>query len=294
LIGFEYEGRIARVDQVLRVSGLSSAAWYSKRVSKPLSEKQKPGPKPKYSDSQILAELKVMLKNPMFTGEGYKKLQVRLLKRGFKVGKERLLLILSEAELLARPRSKETGSSRKHDGRIITDAANVMYACDIKEWKSAEGKFYMFSIIDHYNDEILSHLCCLSAKAKDATEVLRMALRNRFGGVDKQVCSSLKLALRTDNGSQFIAKEFEKELLFLGVKLSKAYVRSPECNGIIERYHRTIKEQINHKLKKVTYKQACQIIKQFVDDYNQHWLIHRLGLVSPIEYRITHQTNNKK
>jgi len=238
-MGFEYEGRTARVDQVLRVSGLSSAAWYSKRTGKPLAEKQKPGPKPKYSDAQILAELKVMLKNPLFTGEGYKKLQVRLLKRGFQVGKERLL-----GNLLSRPRNKETGSSRKHDGRIITDAPNVMYACDIKEWKSAEGKFYMFSIIDHYNDEILSHLCCLSAKANEATEVLRMALKSRFGRVDKQVCSSLKLALRTDNGSQFIAKEFEKELLFLGIKLSKAYVRSPECNGIIERYHRTIKEQI--------------------------------------------------
>lgn len=293
MIGFEYDGRVARVDQVLRVSGLSSGAWYDKRIRKSSDTKGKPGPTPKYSDEQILSELKVMLENPMFSGEGYKKLKIRLLKRGFEVGKERLLSILSDADLLARPRSKETGSSRKHDGRIITDAPNVMYACDIKEWKSSEGKFYMFSIIDHYNDEILSHLCVLSAKAKDATEVLRMALKNRFGRVDKQVCSHLKLSLRTDNGSQFIAKEFEKELQFLGIKLSKAYVRSPECNGIIERYHRTIKEQINHKLKKVPYKQACLIIEQFVENYNKYWLIHRLGLLSPIEYRIIHQNKNK-
>jgi len=292
-MGFEYAGRIASVEQVLRVSGLSSAAWYSKRIRKSSDAKQKPGPKPKHSDAEVLSALRLLLKNPMFSGEGYKKLKVRLSKTGIEVGKERLLGILSDADLLARPRSEHNGSSRKHDGRIITDAANVMYGCDIKEWKSAEGKFYMFSIIDHYNDEILSHLCCLSAKASDATEVLRMALKSRFGRVDKQVCSSLKLALRTDNGSQFIAKEFEKELRFLGIKLSKAYVRSPECNGIIERYHRTIKEQINHKLKKGSYPEACQIIKQFVEDYNKHWLIHRLGLLSPIEYRIAHQNKNR-
>jgi len=292
-MGFEYEGRIASVDQVLRVSGLSSSAWYDKRIRKSSDLKQKPGPKPKHSDTEVLAALRVLLKDPMFSGEGYKKLKVRLSRIGMEVGKERLLRILSDAELLARPRRVNNGSSRKHDGRIITDAANVMYGCDIKEWKSVEGKFYMFSIIDHYNNEILSHLCCLSAKAKDATEVLRMALKSRFGKLDKHVCSSIKLALRTDNGSQFIAKEFEKELQFLGIKLSKAYVRSPECNGIIERYHRTIKQQINHKLKKVSFAEACQIIKQFVEDYNKHWLIHRLGLLSPIEYRIAQENKNK-
>lgn len=292
-MGFEYDGRVASISQVLRVSGLSSGAWYSKGSVKCSSEKQKPGPKAKHSDAEVLEALKVYLEAPVFSQEGYKKLKVRLSRRGIKVGKERLLRILSEAELLARPRVKHDGSSRKHDGIIITDAPNVMYGCDIKEWKSSEGKFYMFSIIDHYNDEILSHLCCLSAKAKDATEVLRMALKDRFGRVDKLVCSQMSLALRTDNGSQFIAKEFEKELGFLGIKLSKAYVRSPECNGVIERYHRTIKEQINHKLKKASYKQACQIIRQFVKDYNEHWLLHRLGLLSPIEYRIDQQNKNK-
>lgn len=293
LMGFEYEGRRASVIQVLRVSGLSSSAWYDTRPRKAKSNKQKPGPKAKYSDEIILSALKEHLKNPMFSGEGYKKLKVRLSAQGIEVGKERLLRILSDAELLAHPSHNHNGSSRKHEGRIITDAPNVMYACDIKEWKSLEGKFYMYSIIDHFNDEILSHLCCLSAKASQAAQVLRMALKNRFNRVDKQVCSGLELSLRTDNGSQFIAEDFEKELSFLGIKPSKAFVRSPECNGIIERYHRTIKEQINHKLKKADYLQACQIISQFVDDYNHHWLIHRLGLVSPIQYRMDYQKRNK-
>jgi len=292
-MGFEYEGRIASVVQVLRVSGLSSSAWYDTRARKSISDKQKPGPKPKYSDACILSSVKELLKNPMFSGEGYKKLKVRLSSIGIQVGKERLLRILSESDLLARPHSTANGSSRTHDGRIITDAPNVMYGCDIKEWKCLEGKFYMFSIIDHFNDEILSHLCCLSATAYQAAQVLRMALKNRFNRVDKQVCSGLNLSLRTDNGSQFIAKEFEQELLFLGIYLSKAYVRSPECNGVIERYHRTIKEQINHQLKQVGYVQACQIISQFVENYNHHWLIHRLGLVSPIQYRMDYQKQHK-
>jgi len=290
---FKYEGKSAPISMVLRVSGLSSPAWYDKRKRKGRLSSIKPGPKVLYTDQEVVVKVKEVLSNPYFHGEGYKKLKVRLSAVGIQVGKERLLRLLKEHNLLAHQRYNPNGSSRPHTGTIITAQVNQMYACDIKEWRCKEGQFYMFTVIDHYNDEIISHLSSLKATAALANEVLRMAIIKRFQSVKKDICKSIGLQFRTDHGSQFIAQEFEKEVYFLGITLSRAFVRSPECNGVIERYHRTIKEQIGHLIKEFDYQRAFAEIDLFVPKYNQHWLLHRLGLQSPIEYRINNENKDE-
>lgn len=81
-----------------------------------------------------------------------------------------------------------------------------------------------------------------------------------------------------------------KEMKFLGLDMTKSYVRQPECNGCIERFNRTIEEEvfsINHFK---TQDEANDAIGKFVDSYNNEWLIHRLGYKSPIEYRMIHES----
>jgi len=285
-MGFEFEGRRAPIRLVLRVAGLSSAAWYDTRPRKEVTKHLKPGPKTRFSDEQVLTAVKDFLKTPLFHSEGYKKLKVRLAQQGILIGKERLRRLLGANELLRWARPGNNGASRTHNGIIITQKPNKMYACDIKEWKCKDGKFYMFSVIDHFNDEIISNLNTLQATNVEATQVLRMALKKRFNTLEKGSCKDIGLSYRTDNGSQFACKNFKQEAAFLGLNLSPAFVRSPQSNGIIERYHRTIKEQLYHKLKKASFQEACALIGQFVKDYNQHWLIHRLKLKSPIAYRL--------
>lgn len=285
-MGFKYNGHTAPISMVLRVAGLSSAAWYDKRPRKKSGDTLKRGPQVVFSDEAVLLAVKDILKAPMFYGEGYKKLKVRLEHQGIKVGKERLLALLKAHDLLAHQRLPKTGGGRKHEGTIIAEQPNMLYACDIKEWRCLSGKFYMFSVIDHYNNEILSHLCCLRATHAEACEVLRLAIKQRFGALTKNICKQIALSFRTDHGSQFTCQFFEQEVEFLGITFSRAFVRSPESNGIIERYHRTIKSQVNHRLAESDYCESFKIIDDFVQDYNEHWLIHRLGLASPIQYRL--------
>jgi putative transposase len=42
------------------------------------------------------------------------------------------------------------------------------------------------------------------------------------------------LALRHDHGSQYVSHDFQKELRFLGIEGSPAFVRAPEGNGCAE------------------------------------------------------------
>lgn len=89
--------------------------------------------------------------------------------------------------------------------------------------------------------------------------------------------------------SQYDSHDFQRELKFLGLQYSPAFVRSPQCNGIIERFHRTLDEQVLDLYEFESIEEARQIIGKFIQEYNQHWLIHRLGLTSPLEYREKHE-----
>jgi transposase InsO family protein len=39
--------------------------------------------------------------------------------------------------------------------------------------------------------------------------------------------------------------------------------------------------------------EARKIIGHFIQEYNRHWLIHRLGLYSPLEYREAYEKRRK-
>jgi hypothetical protein len=108
------EGQKAAMNTILKVVDFSSSAWYGKSRRKEVPSKR--GPKCIYSDEQVLQAVHEVLQNPVFYGEGYKKLKKRLSNQHIRVGKERLRRILQENQLLQPGRPKPNGVSRPHDG----------------------------------------------------------------------------------------------------------------------------------------------------------------------------------
>ena len=51
------------------------------------------------------------------------------------------------------------------------------------------------------------------------------------------------LALRSDWGPQYAADAFRNELACLGITHTPSFVGEPQCNGVIERFIRTLKER---------------------------------------------------
>ena len=293
IAGMQVNGNNPPVRMALEVSGLSSAAWYDRRPRKN-GTRHKPGPLPTFSDRQVLKGVRALLHEPVFYGEGYKKLCKRLrTEKGIIVGKERLRRIMSAHDLLCGQRNEPNGSSRTHDGTILTQTPNKLWGYDIKEWRTANGKIWMFSIMDHFNSEVISWGTTIHATQDVAMDVLRAAVRKRFSAITKGVCEGIELYLRTDYGSQFTAHRFNKEVSFLGLKWSRAFVRSPECNGVIERYHGTIKDQIGFKIEVCDHNQAKILIGDFVHKYNTRWYLHRLGLITPEQCRINYYVNKQ-
>jgi putative transposase len=71
-------------------------------------------------------------------------------------------------------------------------------------------------------------------------EPIRRGVAERFGGVEKNAASGL--GFRHDHGSQYMSRDFQREIVWLGAASSPAFVRAPEGNGCAKRFIRTLKD----------------------------------------------------
>jgi putative transposase len=76
----------------------------------------------------------------------------------------------------------------------------------------------------------------------EAMEPIRQGVRRHFGGFAKDIARGP--AVRHDHGSHYMSDHFQKEITFLGLESSAAFVRAPEGNGCAERFIRTLKENL--------------------------------------------------
>jgi len=268
---------------ILEAAGLSSAAWYRKKKE---TFGVKRGPKTVLSDEILLEETKAEIKRSKFHSEGYKKIHARMKKRGIRCGKNRVLKLLRHNNLLAPVRPVSNGSSRRHDGKIITDLPDIMWGTDGKQFYTEEnGLCWFFGVIEHFNSEILSFHVAKKGNSFAALEPVKDAVKKRYGDLHEGVCCGVGLFLRSDHGTQYDAKVFKREIEFLGLQHSPAFVRSPECNGVIERFHRTLNEQVFSCMIFRNLEEARKEIEEFINKYNHEWIMHRLNYMTPLEYR---------
>ena len=97
--------------------------------------------------------------------------------------------------------------------------------------------------------------------------------------------STIGLKLRIDNGSQYTSDYFLQQIRYWGIESSFGFVKQPETNGVAERFHRTLKEQV---IDGRIFKNADEVreaVNQFAQIYNECWLVAKRGYESPREAR---------
>ena len=88
--------------------------------------------------------------------------------------------------------------------------------------------------------------------------------------------------LLSDNGPGYVSRAFQDYLHLVGIRHILAAPFHPETNGKLERYHRTIKQEVNQ----VPYEQPSQLeraLADFVDYYNFRRYHKALGDVAPAD-----------
>jgi len=234
-------------------------------------------------DSALLAAIRAVLAASPFHGEGHRKVWARLRAAGTRTSLRRVLRLMRENRLLAPTRVGAARGPRAHDGTIIPDTVDAMWGTDLTATWTAEGPAAVFIAVDHCSAACVGIHAAARATRFEALEPIRQGVRRHFGGMARD--SARGLAVRHDHGSQYMSDHFQKELAFLGIDSSPAFVRSPEGNGCAERFIRTLKENLLWVRTFKTIEELRQALLAFRETYNDTWLIERYGFLSPAEYR---------
>lgn len=272
------------VARVVSVWNLARSSFYAaRRRQQHPREPHKRGPKV-LSDEQLLTEIRLLLEAPVFVGEGYRKIWARLRHRGVRTSKDRVLRLLRENQLLSPARQPNPVPSNPHDGTILTEAPDLMWGTDATAtFLDAEGQVAVFAAIDHYTAECVGIHTVKKASRFEALEPIRQGVNERFGAFAAD--SAAGLQLRHDHGSVYMSDDFQNEIKFLGIEPSPAFVRQPEGNGCIERFFRTLKEQLLWVRRFRDLDELRAALNEFRDRYNEHWILERLGYRTPAQAR---------
>lgn len=86
---------------------------------------------------------------------------------------------------------------------------------------------------------------------------------------------ALGLKVRHDHGSQFMSDDYQKELDFLSIESSPAYVRQPEGNGVADRFIRNLKEQLLWVHYFASIEELRLALLEFKEKYNRQWILEK-------------------
>jgi transposase InsO family protein len=276
------------VARVAWVWNLARSSFYAarKRQQQP-RELHKRGPKV-HSDAELVAAIRELLAEPVFTGEGYRKIWARLRYRDIRTSKDRVLRLLRQHQLLSPARQPEPVRSNPHEGTIVTESPNQMWGTDATATSTqAEGQVTIFAAIDHCTAECVGIHAVKKATRFEALEPIRQAVKQYCLGFSEG--SAAGLQLRHDHGSVYMSDDFQSEIQFLGIGSSPAFVRQPEGNGCIERFFRTLKEQLLWVRRFRDLKELSAALMEFRNRYNHHWILERLNYRTPVQARLDFQ-----
>src|SRR2546425_1637402 len=121
-------------------------------------------------------------------------------------------------------------------------AAQQVWASDHTATATVEdGQVTVFVAVDHCTTECVGLHAAKKATRFEALEPLRQGVRDYCGGFRAGAAAGIRN--RHDHGSQYLSDDYQAEIAFLGMQSSPSFVRQPQCNGCVERFIRTLKEQ---------------------------------------------------
>jgi putative transposase len=270
---------------ICRIWRIPRATFYRHQGPPRTEPPRRRGPVGPMPDAALLAAIRAVITGSPFHGEGHRKIWARLRVAGVRTSKRRVLRLMRENDLLAPTRVGSPRGPRSHDGTIIPDTLDTMWGTDLTTTMTGEGPAAVFVAVDHCSAECVGIHAAPRATRFEALEPIRQGVREHFGGFANHIARGL--SVRHDHGSQYMSDVFQKELDFLGVESSPAFVRMPEGNGCAERFIRTLKENLLWVRSFDTIEELRQALLAFRQTYNVTWLIERHGFITPAAFRET-------
>jgi putative transposase len=143
---------------------------------------------------------------------------------------------------------------------------------DVSYLNIAGTFYYLCSILDGYSRSIV-HWEIREAMTEADVQTIIQRGRERFPDVRPRVIS--------DNGPQFIARDFKEFIRICGMTHVKTSPYYPQSNGKIERFHRTLKGDCIRTETPLCLADAQRIVARYVEYYNKVRLHSAIGYITP-------------
>jgi len=161
-----------------------------------------------------------------------------------------------------------------------TTRINEMWQTDFTYFKiTGWGWYYLSTVLDDFSRFIIAWRLCTTMSSHDVANTLDDALR--FTGLD-QIKIKHKPRLLSDNGPSYISSELAHYLEKQNMAHTRGKPYHPQTQGKIERWHRSLKNQI--LLENYYFPGELQDrIRQFVDYYNHERYHESLNNLTPAD-----------
>ena len=161
-----------------------------------------------------------------------------------------------------------------------TKRPNKMWATDCSYSRVIDwGYYYLATIMDDYSCYILAWDLKRDMTADSLIDVVQQAV-DTTGMI--QVSVKDRTFLLSDNGSGYVSRAFGDYLRLVGIRHILASPFHPQTNGKIERYHHTLKGEINQVPCDMP-SELKEAIDNFVEYYNHRRYHEALGNVTPAD-----------
>lgn len=134
--------------------------------------------------------------------------------------------------------------------------------------------YYLTSLLDGCSRFIVHWELRETMTERDVEIIVQRALE-RFPGEKPRIIS--------DNGPQFIARDFKEFIRITGLTHVRTSPYYPQSNGKLERFHKTIKGDCLRPACPATLEEARRRITQYIEHYNTVRLHSALGYITPAD-----------
>ena len=204
--------------------------------------------------------------------EGYRRLAFMMLDRDVVAASpSSVYRVLRDAGLLRKWNRKV---SRKGTGFVQPLRPHEHWHVDISYINICGTFYYLCSLLDGCSRYVV-HWEIRESMKEAEVEIIIQRAREAFPGATPRIIS--------DNGPQFIAKDFKEFIRICGMTHVRTSPYYPQSNGKLERWHRSIKSECIRPGVPLSLEEARRLVGEYVAHYNTVRLHSAIGYVAPAD-----------
>jgi len=209
------------------------------------------------------------LKNPL---EGYRRLTFMMLDANLvAVSPTSVWRVLGQAGLLGKWNGKP---SKKGTGFEQPPKPHEHWHIDVSYINISGTFYYLCSVLDGYSRFIV-HWDLRESMTEADIEIILQGAKEKYAEAKPRIIS--------DNGPQFIARDFKEFIRISGMTHVRTSPYYPQSNGKLERWHKSLKSECIRPGTPLTLEDARRLIQQYVERYNTVRLHSAVGFVTPAD-----------